>query len=309
MRVLFWGTPAFGLPTLEAMRAGGHEIVAVVTNPDRPSGRGRRMAASPVKRWAVEAGVTVLQPERPRGTAFLGALEEIAPDISVVAAYGQILGDEVLGLPPYGSINVHASLLPTLRGAAPINWAIIRGYAESGVTIMRMVLALDAGPMLEQVSCPIGPETTAGALFETLAHLGGTALVRCLEDVAAGRAVETDQDDDAATYAPKLDRQTARLDWSLGANDVSCWIRGCDPWPGAWTMLEGDPIQCFAPLVEEGSATRPGTILDADPRAGLRVATGDGAVRIRQVKPAGRRRMDAGEWIRGRRGLAGVRLV
>jgi len=317
VKVLFWGTPDFGLPSLDAMRAAGHEIVGVVTNPDRPAGRGRRMAASPVKRWAVEAGVAVLQPEHPRGTAFLGALEEIAPDISVVVAYGSILSEQVLDLPRYGSINVHASLLPALRGAAPINWAIIRGHAESGVTIMRMVRALDAGPMLAQLRVPIGLETTAGALFDTLAHLGATALVGCLDDVAAGRAVETDQDDDAATYAPKLDRQTARLDWSLKAEDVSRWMRGCDPWPAAWTMVGGEAIQCFGPRVEpvteRGTApppeSAPGTILDADPRGGLLVATGDGAVRIGEVKPTGRRRMDAAEWIRGHRGLAGVLLL
>jgi len=317
VRVLFWGTPDFGLPSLDAMRAAGHEIVGVVTNPDRPAGRGRRMAASPVKRWAMEAGVAVLQPEHPRGTAFLGALQEIAPDISVVVAYGSILSEEVLDLPRYGSINVHASLLPELRGAAPINWAIIRGHAESGVTIMRMVRALDAGPWLEQTPCPIAPETTAGTLFDTLGNLGATALLRCLDELEAGRAVETDQDDDAATYAPKLDRETARLDWSLDAKDISRWIRGCDPWPAAWTTLEGEAIQCFGPRLEPVSqdgtapppASAPGTILDAYPREGLRVATGDGALRIDEVKPAGRRRMEAVEWIRGHRGLAGVRLL
>jgi len=307
VRVLFWGTPDFGVPSLEALRTRGHEIVGVVTNPDRPAGRGRQMAASAVKRWAEAAGVPVLQPERPRGRAFLDELLELAPDISVVAAYGHILGEEVLDLPPHGSLNVHASLLPALRGAAPINWAIIRGHAESGVTIMRMVLALDAGPMLAQAPCPIGTDTTAGALFESLAHLGARALVDCLDDMAAGRAVETVQDEAAATYAPKLDRDAARLDWSLDASRVSCWMRGCDPWPGAWTMVDGDPVQCFSPSVEPAPPASPGTILEADPRTGLLVATGEGAIRIREVKPAGRRRMDAAAWIRGRR-PEGVRL-
>lgn len=317
MKVLFWGTPDFGVPSLDAMRAGGYEIVGVVTNPDRPAGRGRRVSASPIKRWAIEAGIPVLQPERPGGPAFLDVLKGLTPDISVVAAYGQILQADVLELPECGSINVHASLLPQLRGAAPINWAIIRGHEESGVTIMRMVLALDAGPVLKQARCPIGPDMTAGALYEMLARLGGEALVHCLDEVAAGCGVESEQDDDAATYAPKLDRDTARLDWSLGAAEVSRWMRGCDPWPGAWTTLDGEPLQCFGPRVEPAGEraagrlprSRPGTILGADPRAGLLVATGEGAVRIVEVKPAGRRRMGASEWIRGRGELAGVRLL
>jgi methionyl-tRNA formyltransferase len=311
LKVLFWGTPDFGIPSLAAMRAAGHDIVGVVTNPDRPAGRGRRIAASPVKTWALEHRVPVLQPESPRGEAFMAEMMALEPELSVVAAYGRLLREEVLGLPTLGSINVHGSVLPALRGAAPVNWAIIRGHEESGVSIMRMVLALDAGPVLRIARCPIEVETTAGALYDTLARLGGEVLVPVLEDLTAGRAVETPQNDAAATYAPKLDRDTARLDWSLSSIDVSRWIRGCDPWPGAWTTLAGEPIQCFAPLVLDVRAplAEPGTIVSG-PRPGLLVvATGDGLLEVGDVRPAGKRRMAGADWVRGRREIEGVRFV
>lgn len=310
MRILFWGTPDFGLPSLEALRTAGHDLVGVVTNPDRPAGRGRKLRASPVKRWAERAGVSVLQPETPRGDEFEAAVRRLDPELSVVAAYGRILRDEILALPPLGSINVHASLLPHLRGAAPVNWAIIRGDEESGVTFMRMVRELDAGPMLARASVPIGPQTTAGELYERLSRLGGETLVPVVEDLARGAAVETPQDEALATYAPKLDRDTARLDWSLPAAEVGRWMRGCDPWPGAWSRLDELTIQCFRPSVEPlDDEAEPGTVLEADPRDGLLVAAGSGAVRVGEVRPAGSRRMEAAAWIRGHGRLDGERLV
>ena len=310
MRILFWGTPDFGLPALDALRAAGHEIVGVVTNPDRPAGRGRALTASPVKRWAAAAGVPALQPEKPSGADFESAVRGLDPELSVVVAYGRILGDEILALPPLGSINVHASLLPRLRGAAPVNWAIIRGDEESGVTIMRMVRALDAGPMLARSAVPLGPHTTAGELYRRLSALGADALVSVVEALARGTAVETPQDGALATYAPKLDHDTARLDWSLPAVEVGRWMRGCDPWPGAWSRLEERAMQCFRPVVEPGAGdAAPGTVLEADPRSGLLVAAGRGAVRVGEVKPAGRGRMEAAAWIRGHGSLEGDRLV
>lgn len=314
MRVLFWGTPDFGIPSLDAMRDAGHEIVGVVTNPDRPAGRGRKLKASPVKEWAVEAGVPVLQPERPRGPDFEAEVRALNPEISVVAAYGQILRDDVLALPPLGSINVHASALPELRGAAPVNWAIIRGHEEAGVTIMRMVLALDAGPMIRVATCPIGSDTTAGELYDTLARLGAETLVEALDDLAAGRAREVEQDDEAATYAPKMDRELARMDWSRSALELALLVRGCDPWPGAWTTLDDDVLQVFRPTVvawDPAAADRvpPGTILPGEPATDLVVATGSGALVVGEVKPAGKRRMGAGDWLRGRPGSEGRRFV
>ncbi len=316
MRILFWGTPEFGLPSLEAMRGAGHDIAGVVTNPDRPAGRGRRLRTSPAKAWALEAGVPVLQPERPGEEAFLAAARRLRPDISVVAAYGRLLPPAALDLPPLGSLNVHASLLPALRGAAPINWAIIRGHRESGVSIQRMVAALDAGPVLGQTRIPIPEAMTAGELYAEAAKAGGARLVAVLDDLASGRAVERAQDASRATWAPKLDRAAARIDWSRPAADVANWLRGCDPWPAAWTSLAapaahaGRTLQCFEPSVDalrpDGAdaggiraGTEPGAVVRADSVRGLRVATGSGTITVGAVKPAGRHRMSAAEWVRG----------
>ena len=336
VRVLFWGTPDFGIPSLEAMAAAGHEIAAVVTNPDRPAGRGRKLRDGPVKGWAraragareragaEAAGVPVLQPERPGDATFLDAARRLAPDVSVVAAYGRILPPEALTLARLGAFNLHASLLPALRGAAPINWAIIRGERVSGISIQRMVAELDAGPVLGQTRIPIHATTTAGELYEAAAAAGAARLVKVLDEVAAGRATETPQDDTRATWAPKLDRAAARIDWSRTATELDRWLRGCDPWPAAWTTLAGRALQCFEPGVEGGPApapgaapvpgpapTRaaaPGTIIEADPARGLRVATGDGVLRIGAVKPESRRRMPSAAWVRGVAGLKGARF-
>ncbi len=324
MRVLFWGTSDFALPTLRALDASRHDVAGVVTQPDRPAGRGRRMRSTPVRRAADEAGLPTLQPEAPKGDAFLDRLRELSPDVSVVAAYGEILEEEVLEVPARGSVNVHASLLPKLRGAAPVNWAIIRGHARSGVSIMRMVRELDAGPVYRRVAVDVGPRRTAGELFEELSELGASALLETLEALEAGEAEAEEQDHGEATYAPKLDRETARLDWSLPAAELDRWVRGCDPWPAAWSELEDhegerSPVQLFAPepdpapVKDEGGRARrgaePGTVLLADPREGLRVAAGRGVLRIGEVKPAGKRRMEAVEWIRGRGVAAGERFV
>ncbi|WP_419947820.1 methionyl-tRNA formyltransferase [Candidatus Palauibacter sp.] len=308
MRVLFWGTPEFGLPSLESMRAAGHEIVGAVTNPDRPAGRGRALRASPVKGWALDAGVPVLQPERPGEATFLDAARRLRPDVSVVAAYGRILPRAALDLPALGSFNVHASLLPALRGAAPINWAIIRGHRESGISIQRMVAELDAGPVLGQTRIPIHATMTAGELYEAAAAAGGAGIVDVLADVEAGRAVETPQDETRATWAPKLDRAAARIDWSRSAGELERWLRGCDPWPAAWTTLDGRSLQCFEPSVEAGGGAEPGTIIGTDAVGGLRVATGDRVLRIGAVKPESRRRMTSAAWVRGVAGLKGARF-
>ena len=320
MKVLFWGTPDFALPTLRALWEEGHEIVGVVTQPDKPAGRGRSLRASPVKREAQSIGARVLQPERPRGEDFLAAIGSLEPDISVVAAYGHILVEEVLNLPPHGSVNVHASLLPELRGAAPVNWAIIGGHPKSGVTVMRMVRELDAGPVLYQIPIDILPGMSAGDLFSITAELGAEALIEALALLEAGALESHEQDDSLATYAPKLGREDARLDWSFPAIELDAWVRGCDPWPAAWSELDGTAVQMFEPTLEEsdgggdaetpGSArATPGEIVEADPRSGLLVATGHGALRLGVVKPAGRARMSAAAWVRGRGVVVGQHLV
>lgn len=301
MRILFWGTPDFGIPSLRALQEEGHAVVAVVTQPDRPAGRGRAIRPGPVKQIAHEEGIPVLQPKKPRGEEFLASLREFEPELSVVAAYGEILTQEVLDLPERGSINVHASLLPELRGAAPVNWAIIRGHEHSGVTIMRMVRELDAGPILYRVAVELARDMTAGELHEMLSEIGATALVEALAQMEADVLAEEPQVHDHATYAPKMSRDTARLDWRLPAVELDRWIRGCDPLPGAWSELDGNAVQVFGSEPLTASEERaPGTIVRADPKEGLVVAAGAGAIRLQEVKPAGKSRMGVEAWIHGR---------
>lgn len=309
MRIVFWGTPTFADTVLRRLLETGREIVAIVTQPDRPAGRGRKLKAPPVKATGEANGVPVLQPERPRGSEFLAALGSWQPDISVVAAYGHILRREVLDLPPQGSFNVHASLLPELRGAAPVNWAIIRAYAETGVTIMRMVEAMDAGPVLLQRGCPVAPDVTAGTLESVLAELGAEALLEALDHIEAGEVQEVPQDDSRATYAPKLSADEVRIDWTRPAAELGCWIRGCDPAPAAWTELSEERVRLFTPCLEPtGDPAAPGEVVRADPREGLAVATGEGTLGVGEVQPAGKRRMKAVEWIRGRGVAVGQRF-
>ena len=312
MRVLFWGTPDFALPSLRAVARSGHEIAAVVTRPDRPRGRGRKPAASPARRFAEARGYRVLAPERPRDEAFIELVRGIDPDLSAVVGYGHILPRALLDAPLRGSLNVHASLLPALRGAAPINWAIARGHSVTGVTVMRMVEAMDAGPILAREAIPIGDTDTAALLSRRLADLGAKLLAETLARFETGPAEEVEQDHAAATFAPKVDRAAARIDWTRDARTVACLIRGMDEIPGAWSVLNGQPVKLFAPLVVlaggENRPTDPGRILVADPREGLVVAAGGGAVRIGEVQPAGRRRMASGAWLHGRGPGAGDRF-
>lgn len=309
MRIIFWGTPEFALPALRALGDEGHHVAAVVTQPDRPAGRGREVAKSPVKAEAEEQGIPVLQPERARGDEFIAQLRALDADLSVVVAYGQILKPEVLAVPRLGSVNIHGSLLPSLRGAAPVQWAIINGAETTGVTIMRMDAGLDSGPMLLRVEEPIEPDEAACELAGRLAEIGAEALVEALALLEAGQLVEEAQDHAAATYAPKLTRELARLDWTRPAAEVSRWIRGLDDVPGAWSPLGArGPVKLFRAAPAEGSG-EPGTVLEADGNAeGILVACGTGAVRVREVQPPGKRRMNAAEWVRGRGVAAGDRF-
>lgn len=301
MRILFWGTPSFAVPSLRALLGEGHDVVGVVTRPDRPTGRGRVLTPPPVKVVAEEEGIAVLQPERPRGEEFMRVARALDPELSVVVAYGQILKPEVLALPAHGSLNVHASLLPELRGAAPIQWSIIRGYAESGVTIMRMVEELDAGPILYQVREPIGPDETASELALRLSEIGAEALVEALALLEGEAIEETEQDHARATYAPRLTADDARIDWTQDASAIATRIRGLDEVPGAWTTLNGERVNLYRPTLAIGASGQPGEVRDVDPgpEGGIFVACGTDAVRIREVKPAGKRRMSAAEWVRG----------
>ena len=304
MRILFWGTPAFAVPSLRALCDEGIEVVGVVTQPDRPAGRGRRLQPSALKQVAFELGLQVLTPERPRGEEFLQSMGALAPDMSVVVAYGHILRPEVLDLPPLGSINVHASLLPALRGAAPISWAIARGYRETGVTIMRMVARMDAGAIIHQAREAILEDETASELSVRLSESGAKALLEALTLLSAGGAQEVEQNHEAATFAPKIDRSVARVDWNRPATEVVRHVRAMDAVPGAWSVLEGQNVKLFRPrtvprrIVEP--PLEPGTVVATDPAQGVLVATPDGGVLIAEVQPPGKRRMQARDWINGR---------
>lgn len=311
MRVLFFGTPDFATPALLALVGEGHDVVGVVTQPDRPrahGGRSRsRLDPSPVKAVAVEEGLKVLQPDRPRGAAFVDELRALAPDISVVVAYGHILPQEVIDLPPLGTFNIHASLLPKYRGAAPIQAAIRDGCTETGVSIMRMVPALDAGPVILALPTEIPADETGGELQLRLAELGAEGLIEALALVELGGASETPQDESQATYAPKITRESARVDWQSAATSVSCLVRAYDPRPGAWTTRNGLEVRLFGVRAVDLRTGTPGTVLDVD-ASGMLVACGEGSVRIAEVHPAGRRRQKAVEWARGRGVAPGDRL-
>ena len=304
MKILFWGTPAFAIPSLRVLGEKGYEIVGVVTRPDQPAGRGRQLTGSAIKEMAKEMGLRLLTPEQPKGNHFLTEARQLEPDLSVVVAYGHILAKEVLDLPRLGSLNVHASLLPKLRGAAPINWAIARGHKETGISVQRMALAMDAGPIIHQVSEPILPDQTASELYSRLSQLGAETLVEALTFLSAGQVREVAQDHDAATFAPKVDRDTARIDWSRTAVEVALHVRGMDQVPGAWSMLDEKPVKLFRPTLvgclDEEMSLASGLIVRVDPATGVVVSTGEGCVQFAEVQPSGRRRMPATDWISGR---------
>jgi methionyl-tRNA formyltransferase len=304
MRILFWGTPDFAVPPLRALLGEGFDVCGVVTQPDRPRGRSRsRLDPSPVKEVALAEGLPVLQPERPRGDAFMDDVRALAPDLSVVVAYGHILPKAVIDLPPRGTVNIHGSVLPLLRGADPIRAAILRGFASTGVSIMRMVPALDAGPVLHVLETPIADDETFGELWARLSELGAQALVEALALLESGAAApEREQDDARATYAPKTEREDARLDWTRPADDVARAVRAYDPRPGAFGVLRGAEVKLFGArsvVVEERPDTTPGEVI-ALGAEGLVVKCGEDAVRVTHVQPAGRPRLAAADWANGR---------
>ncbi len=307
MRVVFFGTPAFAVPSLRALVEEGADVVGVVTQPDKPQGRSRSVLVPPaVKTAAEELGLPVYQPERPRGDVFMAALRRLAPDLGVVAAYGHILRPEVLAVPPRGMLNVHASLLPRHRGAAPVQTAILEGDPVTGISVIQMDAGMDTGPVLHQLSLPVQPDDTGGSLLEKLAALGAQALIEALVLLQRGELRGTAQDPARATYAPKIDHERARIRWDEGASAAVRSIRAFDPVPGAWTVLDGLEVKCFSPAVVPGRA-EPGLVVGTEPM--LIIGAGDGSVAVAQVQPAGKRRMPAAEWSRGRGARAGQRFA
>jgi len=306
MRVLFYGTPEFALPTLEAL-LGRHQVAAVVTQPDKPAGRGQRVTMSPVKQRALAASLPVLQPARLRDPEWPARLAEFKAEVAVVAAFGQILPKAVLDVPTRGSINVHASLLPRYRGAAPIAWAIIRGETETGITTFRMDPGMDTGDMLLREATAIGPEETAGELSERLARLGATVLLRTLEQLDSLRPIP--QDHAAATPAPRLKKEDGWLRLSEPARDLVNRVRGCNPWPGAALMTPAGRLLVWrAALVPHAAGAPPGTLVTGGPGA-LCVATGEGLLLPIQVQPENRKAMAWEDFLRGARLGAGARLT
>jgi methionyl-tRNA formyltransferase len=306
MRIVFFGTPEFALASLRALLQGRFDLAGVVTQPDRPQGRSRsELVPPPVKVAALSEGIPVLQPVRPVGDVFSTSLRRLEADLGVVVAYGHILRPEVLAIPARGMINVHASLLPRHRGAAPVQHAILKGDSESGVSIMQMEAGLDSGPVLHRVSTAIGAEETGGALMGRLAELGAAALVEALSLMSAGLARPQPQDESRATYAPKIDKEMARLVWERDATTLERQVRAFDPAPGAWTTLKGQTLKLFGAREVPGTG-EPGTVLAAGHR--LVVAAGRGAIAVQEVQPAGRNRLRVDAWVRGRGVSPGQRL-
>ncbi|HEY4733396.1 MAG TPA: methionyl-tRNA formyltransferase [Gemmatimonadaceae bacterium] len=298
MRVVFWGTPEFAAPTLRALLGEGFDVVGVVTQPDKPQGRSRQIIPSPVKQIALEEELEIFQPKNAKDPELYEALSGLKPDISVVVAYGHILPMKIIDLPEMGTLNIHASLLPVLRGAAPIQAAIQQGHIETGITVMRVVPALDAGPMILQAEVPILEDETYGELVVRLSELGALTLIEALTLISIGEGKETPQDDSRATYAPKINRESSRIDWRASALEISRKIRAFDPKPGAFTKTPKGDVKMFGPKVMDGIKGKPGEVLKTTGE--LVVACGIDALRITEVQPSGKARMTVHEWIRGR---------
>jgi methionyl-tRNA formyltransferase len=298
MRIVFFGTPSFSVASLQALVNGRFTIAGVVTQPDKPQGRSRSvLIPPPVKVTAESHGIPVLQPNRPTGDVFTTSLRRLEPELGVVVAYGHILRPEILSVPSRGMVNVHASLLPRFRGAAPVQHAILRGEPETGISIMQMEAGLDSGPVIYRVTTPIAPDETAGSLGGRLADIGANALVEALSLISGGLARPEPQDDTKATYAPKIDRDMARLVWQRDAGTLVRQVRAFDPAPGAWATLHGSSVKLFAAREVPGVG-EPGTVLSAGDR--VVVAAGRGALAVQEVQPAGKPRMPAEAWVRGR---------
>ena len=297
-RVVFFGTPEFAVPSLQALLDGPDTVVGVVSQPDRPSGRGQQLHAPPVKQLALERGVPVAQPAKVKTPELPTQLREWDPDLAVVAAYGRILPTAVLELPRQGCINVHASLLPKYRGAAPIQWAILRGETSTGVTIMRMNERMDEGNMLLQRETPIGPTETYGELQRRLADLGAAALMDALPALHAGTARDVVQDDAAATYAPMIGKADGAINWTLSAHEIVCRVRAFNPWPSAFTQHRNRMLKIHrAHALDYGATATPGTVMGID--AVVRVATGAGVLAVEELQLEGKRALSAPEFARG----------
>ena len=305
MRIVFMGTPDFAVPSLQALIDAGHDVCAVYTQPDKPQGRKQILTAPPVKTLALEYDIPVFQPNTLKNEDEQARLRELAPEVIIVVAYGKLLPKAVLDIPPHGCINVHGSLLPRWRGAAPIQWAVIAGDEMSGVTTMQMAEGLDTGDMLLTYETKVGEKETAGELFDRLAQSGAELLTQTL--VKLDEIEPRPQDDAQSCYAHMLDKQMAVIDWSKSAHEIDCLIRGLNPWPIALTTLSGERLKVFAAEKAAGNG-EPGTVLEADPKKGLTVACGEGALRLTEIQLVGGKRMKATDFLRGHAIEVGTKL-
>lgn len=308
MKILFMGTPDFAVPCLDGLLKAGHTVLGVVTQPDKPVGRKKIMTPPAVKAFALEHSLPVFQPETLKGESFLDTLKSLDPEVIVVVAYGKILPAYILDYPKYGCINVHGSILPRWRGAAPIQWSVIAGDEEAGVTTMQMDRGLDTGDMLLVRKTPIGERETAGELFDRLADMGAELLLETLIQAENGSLQPVPQDDDQSCYASMLDKQMAVIDWSRTMREIDCLVRGLNPWPIALTSLDGNVVKVYTAMPESGRG-EPGEVLKADTKNGLIVACGDGAVRILELQMVGGKRMDARDYLRGHSIPVGARFT
>lgn len=306
MRVVFMGTPAFAVPALARLGESGHEVLLVVTQPDRPAGRGRKLTAPPVKQKAVELGLAVYQPEKVKTDEAFERLQALAPDAIVVVGFGQIIPQRIIDVPPHGCVNVHSSLLPKYRGAAPVNWAIVRGETVTGVCTMKIVKKLDAGDVLLCRETPIGENETAGEVMERLAPLGAELLVETLAGLEAGTITPRPQDDQASTYAPMMKREDGEIDWSLSAREIHNRARGFDPWPGAYTRFRGKRLHLRGTRVRNGEAPA-GQIVEAA-EALVVGCGGGGLLAASEVQVEGKARMRAADFSNGYQPKPGERL-
>lgn len=305
MRIVFMGTPDFAVPSLQALIDAGHEVCAVYTQPDKPQGRKQILTAPPVKTLALEHDIPVFQPNTLKNEDEQARLRELAPEVIIVVAYGKLLPKAVLDIPPHGCINVHGSLLPRWRGAAPIQWAVIAGDEMAGVTTMQMAEGLDTGDMLLTYETKVGEKETAGELFDRLAQSGAELLIQTL--VKLDEITPRPQDDAQSCYAHMLDKQMAVIDWSKSTHEIDCLIRGLNPWPIALTMLSGERLKVFAAEKAAGRG-EPGTVLEADPKKGLTVACGEGALKLTEIQLVGGKRMKATDFLRGHAIEVGTKL-
>ena len=305
MRIVFMGTPDFAVPSLQALIDAGHDVCAVYTQPDKPQGRKQILTAPPVKTLALEHDIPVFQPNTLKNEVEQARLRELAPEVIIVVAYGKLLPKAVLDIPPRGCINVHGSLLPRWRGAAPIQWAVIAGDEMAGVTTMQMAEGLDTGDMLLTYETKVGEKETAGELFDRLAQSGAELLTETL--VKLDEITPRPQDDAQSCYAHMLDKQMAVIDWSKSAHEIDCLIRGLNPWPIALTTLSGERLKVFAAEKAAGNG-EPSTVLEADPKKGLTVACGEGALKLTEIQLVGGKRMKATDFLRGHAIEVGTKL-